>query len=141
MCRWAGLVCSRSGRLFVSTGDFEVAVKGTVFSVRHGMKGSRVAVLEGEVWVEKAGENTVLNAGQQFASEPELVTSSLEEEFAWSQKAESYVALLSELSQLHRTIQQATLSDDLRYDSRLVQIPAPGVTTYIQPHNQRSSWY
>lgn len=45
----------QTGHLYVSAPDCTVAVTGTVFSVNSGTKGSRVAVIEGEVRVKHAG--------------------------------------------------------------------------------------
>jgi len=119
-----------SGHLYVATGDCLVAVKGTVFSVNHGIKGSRVAVIEGEVWVEKGKENTVLMPGQQYVSRPGLGTVALQQEFGWSENASEHLALLSELAQLNHNLQQASFGEQLRYESELAgRLPA-GTAVY-----------
>jgi ferric-dicitrate binding protein FerR (iron transport regulator) len=52
------------GHLYVQTTDCTVAVVGTMFSVSSGVKGSRVAVIEGEVEVtEEDGHRAVAPAG------------------------------------------------------------------------------
>ena len=43
-------------------------MKGTIFSVNHGMKGSRVAVIEGVVRVAAGDRTTELNAGDEATS-------------------------------------------------------------------------
>jgi len=119
-----------AGHLYLSTGECRVSVKGTVFSVSHGMKGSRVAVVEGEVWVEKSGQNTVLTAGEQFASQPYLGAVRIEEEIGWSQNAEEYVALLKEITALQRELQKASFSEELRYSSNLAGLLPAGTVVY-----------
>jgi len=58
----------RTGRLYVATDDCLVSVKGTIFSVNHGTKGSRVAVIEGVVRVASGERTTELNAGDEATS-------------------------------------------------------------------------
>ena len=72
------------GRLFVATDDCRVAVKGTVFAVDHGFKGSRVSVIQGEVEVRSAGRTDVLAPGEQITTNDRLRAVSIEEQIAWS---------------------------------------------------------
>jgi len=73
-----------SGHLYVRTPDCRVAVTGTIFSVDSGLKGSRVAVLQGSVHVLHAGIDTLTTAGNQVTTndnlsrEPVSETDSLE---------------------------------------------------------------
>src|SRR5260370_7648382 len=53
----------RTGHLYVSAPDCTVAVTGTVFSVNSGTKGSRVAVIEGDVHVKHSGAESILPSG------------------------------------------------------------------------------
>jgi hypothetical protein len=124
-----------SGRLAVQTVDVQVEVKGTVFSVSHGMKGSRVSVLEGEVWVAHGGRRVVLQPGSQYASQPALARVPLQEDYAWSQEAARHLAALDELSALTRELQQATFGDHWRYSSELVgELPADTVVYAALPN-------
>ena len=119
-----------SGRLYVATNDCRVAVKGTVFSVSHGMKGSRVSVIEGEVLVEKGGLKTRLRPGEQFASQPNLSKVSVEEDIAWSGSAEQHLALLREVTSIQRELHQATFGQELRYSSSLLDLLPGGTVVY-----------
>ena len=47
-----------SGHLYVKTADCRVAVTGTIFSVKSGIKGSRVSVIQGTVEVAHSGIGT-----------------------------------------------------------------------------------
>ena len=81
------------GRLFVDTNDCRVAVKGTVFSVNHGLKGSRVSVFHGEVEVWDGYNEAVLMPGDQITTNKRLRHVPLEDEIAWSRDAEQHRAL------------------------------------------------
>ncbi len=119
-----------SGHLYVSTNDCRVAVKGTVFSVNHGVNGSRVSVLEGEVWVEKSGQNTVLTPGEQYSTRNRLQMVPLKTEFSWSENSDQHLALLREMSQLHQELNAASFGDHLRYSSSLIGILPAGTVVY-----------
>ena len=119
----------RQRHLYVSTEDCLVSVTGTIFSVNHGTKGSRVAVIEGEVRVAHSGEETVLEPGQQVATDVNLGDVAVAEEIGWSRDVDHYLTLLGEYSQLRRDIRQSVPRPGLRYDSRLLDL-APENTVF-----------
>ena len=117
----------RRGTLDVSTRDCLVSVKGTVFAVDRGMKGSRVSVLKGAVRVEHAGKAELLVPGQQIETESSLTPVPIAEEVAWSPNSGEYLALLGEFSALHKEF-EAIPGPSLRYDSSLLKmVPADTV--------------
>jgi len=108
----------RSGRLYVATDDGLVSVKGTIFSVNHGTKGSRVAVIEGVVRVE-FGENTAdLRVGDE-ATSGGLSKVPIQNEIAWSRNAAKYLALLGDFAVLQKQF-AAIPGPGLRYNSDLL---------------------
>ena len=109
----------RSGRLFVATDDGLVSVKGTIFSVNHGIKGSRVAVIEGVVHVEYGDSTSELQAGQEATSNPSVAKVPIQNDIAWSRNAAKYMALLGEFSILQKQL-AAIPSPGLRYTSDLL---------------------
>lgn len=118
----------RRGNLFVSTRDCLVAVKGTVFAVDHGMKGSRVSVLKGAVRVEHAGKAELLEPGQQLETESSLAPVPIAEDVSWSRNSAEYLALLGEFSALHKQFETIP-GPSLRYDSTLLKM-VPADTTF-----------
>jgi hypothetical protein len=108
----------RSGRLYVATDDGLVSVKGTIFSVNHGTKGSRVAVIEGVVRVE-FGENTAdLRVGDE-ATSGGVSKVPIQNEIAWSRNAAKYLALLGDFAVLQKQF-AAIPGPGLRYNSDLL---------------------
>src|ERR1035437_2799508 len=93
-----------SGHLYVKTPDCRVAVTGTVFSVDAGIKGSRVAVLQGSVHVAHAGIDSVLQAGDQITTSDNLSTAPFEQQISWSHDREKYLPLLAEFTTLRNRI-------------------------------------
>ena len=126
-----------SGQLFVATNDCEVAVKGTIFAVNHGLKGSRVSVIEGEVEVREGSSAALLRPGDQINTGDRLRRVPLEEEFSWSRDAATHRALLKELSELRQVIADAvdhapprtsTFLLDLAPEETFVYVGMPNIT-------------
>ena len=114
----------RSGYLQVATRDSLVSVKGTIFAVSSGLKGSRVAVVEGAVRVEQGGNAQLLKPGEQAASNANVEPVPVSEEIGWSENAAKYLALLGELSVLEKKI-SALPGPALRYEAKLARfVPA-----------------
>ena len=109
----------RSGRLYVATDDGLVSVKGTIFSVNHGTKGSRVAVIEGVVRVNFGENNTDLTAGQEATSGASVSKVPIQSEIAWSRNSAKYLALLGDFALLQKQF-AAIPGPGLRYSSDLL---------------------
>jgi hypothetical protein len=113
-----------SGHLYVKTPDCRVAVTGTVFSVNAGIKGSRVAVLEGTVHVTHAGIETLMHAGDQISTNENLSSEPVDQQIAWSRDLDKYLPLLAQFSTLQHRIDQIP-TPQLRYTSDLLgRVPA-----------------
>jgi len=111
----------RSGSLMVSTPDALVSVKGTIFSVNRGVKGSRVSVVEGSVQVDQRTRGTeMLKPGDQTTTDTSLGRVPVSEEVSWSKDAARYMALLAEFNVLSRKL-DAIPGPGLRYSSNLIR--------------------
>ena len=113
-----------SGHLYVRTPDCRVAVTGTVFSVNSGIKGSRVAVLQGSVQVVHAGIHTMLHPGDQITTSDNLSPVPLEQQFAWSPDREKYVGLLAEMATVEHRIGQIPFPQPRYGSDLLTRVPA-----------------
>ncbi len=112
-----------SGHLYVKTDDCSVAVTGTVFSVNAGIKGSRVAVLQGAVEVAHAGVRSTIGAGNEYTTTQNLAPEPVSEQVAWSPNRDQYIELLAQFSTLQHRIEQIPLPQ--RYGSDLLdRVPA-----------------
>jgi hypothetical protein len=109
----------RTGHLFVATDDGLVSVKGTIFSVNRGTKGSRVAVIEGVVHVDYGDTSSDLQAGQEATSSPAVTKVPIQHDIAWSRNAAKYLALLGDFAILQKQF-AAIPSPGLRYSSDLL---------------------
>jgi hypothetical protein len=108
------------GHLYVETNDCNVSVVGTVFAVSTGLKGSRVAVIEGEVYVEQEnGTEESLTPGEQTYTNPDMGTVPIDEEIAWSRNAE---ALLKELQTFGQDFASRAEREAMRHTSSLVAL-------------------
>jgi hypothetical protein len=123
-----------SGHLFVNTRDCRVAVTGTVFGVTSGVKGSRVAVVEGEVHVAQARTERVLRPGDQYASSQTMSPVAVADEIAWSKKVDSHLALLKDFSKLRQDLAAVNLPAP-RYSSRLLRYVPTDAMVYASVPN------
>ena len=123
-----------SGHLYVKTPDCRIAVTGTLFSVNAGIKGSRVAVLQGAVQVMHSGVHSLLHAGDQIATNENLGPAPFEQQIAWSHDREKYLPLLAAFANLEHRIGEIALPQP-RYSSDLLQRVLPSTLLYISIPN------
>ncbi|HHN75028.1 MAG TPA: hypothetical protein ENK10_07345, partial [Acidobacteria bacterium] len=114
-----------AGHLQVLTHDGRVLVKGTVFAVTSGARGSRVSVFEGEVEAEFGGNARRLRPGEQFSSSPRLSPQPLAEQIAWSTRVDEHLSLLEEVRGLVRELDRRVPRPPLRRSSRLLDLLDP----------------
>lgn len=124
----------KSGHLYVQTEDCRVAVTGTVFSVNSGIKGSRVAVLQGAVEVRHAGVRSLVHAGNMFTTTENLAPEPLAEQVAWSPNRGEYLELLTQFSALQHKIEQIPLPQP-RYGSDLLNRMPADTQLYVSIPN------
>lgn len=119
-----------AGHLDVRTDDCLVSVKGTIFAVNHGTKGSRVSVVEGAVDVDTGGSRRLLRPGDQVATSDAVAPVAVSDEIAWSKDAARYDRLLRELASLREDLNARVPSPALRYGSDLLDKIPPGTVVY-----------
>ncbi len=119
-----------NGRLYVQTPDSLVSVKGTIFAVESGMKGSRVSVVEGEVAVNHGGKDETLNPGDQTTTNPSLDKTPVHQNIAWSRNAAKYANLVTELAKLKRDVNQRVPRPGVRYTSKFVDLVPENTVFY-----------
>lgn len=113
-----------SGHLYVKTPDCRAAVTGTVFTVNAGLKGSRVAVLQGAVQVTHSGMHSMLNPGDQITTSDNLAPEPLEEQVSWSPDREKYIGILAQLALLEHKISQIPFPGPRYTSDLLARVPA-----------------
>jgi hypothetical protein len=89
-----------------------------------GLKGSRVAVLQGAVHVSHAGVESVLNPGDQLATSDNLAPQPLADQFTWSPEREKYVGLMAQLALVEHKIGQLPFPDPRYTSDLLARMPA-----------------
>lgn len=119
-----------SGHLDVKTDDCLVSVKGTIFSVNHGTKGSRVSVIEGAVEVRQGGDDRLLEPGEQVSTQPGLEIVSVADEIAWSRNVDQYVAALRELAAVRDAMRRSIQEPPARRRSTLLDHAPAGTVFY-----------
>ncbi|HBY59256.1 MAG TPA: hypothetical protein DEH78_05510 [Solibacterales bacterium] len=124
----------KNGNLFVLTPDVRVAVKGTVFSVNAGQKGSRVSVIEGKVQVTQSSQDAMLTPGMQYTSSLAVTPIPVADDIAWSAQVDKHLALLKEFGDLRKQLESVRLPD-LRYGSRLLDLAPAHTVLYASLPN------
>ncbi len=129
----------RRGHLYVDTGDCRVSVVGTIFSVNHGAKGSRVSVIEGEVHVRQGARLAVLLPGQQLATGHRLAAVAVADEISWSRDAVRYRERLAALKSLGHELDLALAPESARNSTRLLDLVPAGTGIYVALPNLSQS--
>jgi hypothetical protein len=120
----------RHGRLYVATRDCLISVKGTIFAVDEGMKGSRVSVIQGEVEVEQGSNVQWLHPGDQLSTQASLTPVSLTGDISWSRSSGEYLALLGEFAGLHKQLEAIPVPAP-RFDSTLLKMLPADTMVYV----------
>lgn len=128
------------GRLYVQTPDSLVSVKGTIFAVESGTKGSRVSVVEGEVEVNYAGKDEKLLPGDQTTTSRNLERTTVQQNVAWSRNAAKYTNLVAELAKLRRDVNQRMLLPGVRYTSKFIDLVPENTVFYAALPNLAESF-
>jgi hypothetical protein len=124
----------RNGYLQVATADALVSVKGTIFGVSMGLKGSRVSVVEGEVRVDEGGSTALLHRGDQKVTNAAMARTAVTDDLEWSANAAKYISLLADLKDVGERISRIPLPG-LRYSSRLLdRVPLNSVVVAAMPN-------
>jgi hypothetical protein len=119
----------QKGNFFVETGDSLVSVTGTTFAVNSGTKGSRVSVIEGEVHLDRSGEDRVLRAGEQATTNASIETIPVKDEIAWSRNAARYARALEGLTALQKEL-NAVARPGVRHSTRLLDMMPEDTVLY-----------
>ncbi len=119
-----------NGKLYVQTPDSLVSVKGTIFVVESGTKGSRVSVVEGEVKVDHAGKEETLLPGDQTTTSTNLDKAPVAKTVAWSRKAAKYANLVTELTKLRKDLNQRVPRPGVRYSSKFIDLVPENTVFY-----------
>jgi len=115
----------RAGHLYVQTKDVIVSVVGTVFLVNTEEAGSRVAVIQGEVYVQQGTTAKKLLPGQQVATNPLMESHPVIEQFSWSREAETHVATLQQSAVVEST-QSTPVAKRLEFEAASFRALEPG---------------
>ncbi len=119
----------QKGHFFVETGDSLMSVTGTTFAVNSGTKGSRVSVIEGEVHLDRSGDDRVLRAGEQATTNTSIEKIPLKDEIAWSHNAARYAKTLEGLTALQQEL-NAVAKPGVRYSTRLLDMMPENTVLY-----------
>jgi hypothetical protein len=119
----------QKGNFFVETGDSLVSVTGTTFAVNSGTKGSRVSVIEGEVHLDRSGDDRVLRAGEQATTNSSIETIPVKDEIAWSRNAARYAKTLEGLTALQTDLNNVA-KPSVRYSTRLLDMMPENTVIY-----------
>ncbi len=120
----------KRGSLKVATRESTVSVKGTIFSVAAGLRGTQVAVVEGHVVVDQGGKTEDLLAGQTTGSKQSLKQTRVVDQIAWSKDSVKYMAMLGEIASIRKQI-EALPMPSLRTQSKLMALLPADTVLYV----------